>query len=493
MFNYERIISAQQKENELINGLIYYDNENSAENLFFRFLDLIDIYDEKEKAFSMLLNKVIEKSRKHQIKIGHQIIDVIIRSSHHLNKIFNINELLKRSIFILLEAKVINYRSLYKIFDSLDREKHKYSDVIEYIIERYFKITTLPINVQTKYLKTRGNLFRYTVEFKKYNLMEYAKEIKKIKSRGMHSVERQIQRLVEAKKAQHEYLPIIEYTSFSNAAIKKHFKFFDREDNANFSRFLEQKLNTAQHSVTTRNIMHRPIESEMFKQMERRSVNSKTVFVIPCIDDYVTIGAKYSFYDIALGTALSYISSLSHNSEDIVILLYSSKGIESFTMQDYRSSRKKFITSIVDKMITQQPPDSIVLPDIVDLLLSNGNHVNNIYIFGSSNIVNNINLGSRCNKTKEILCLKRLNEYRKLKYDQVTKCNVFMHNPKSISKYFNNFNVDIYEKNVYLVKGFSTNYIDSLSKGYVENIIRDQTVVNYTNLYRSGSLRGILL
>ena len=97
-------------------------------------------------------------------------------------------------------------------------------------------------------------------------------------------------------------------------------------------------------------------------------------------------------------------------------------------------------------MITQQPPDSIILPDIVDLLLSKDKYVNNIYIFGSSNIVNNTVFGSRCSKTKEILCLKRLNEYRKLKYDQVRKCNVFMHNPKSISKYFNNFNILVYLK-----------------------------------------------
>ena len=493
MFNYEKIISAQQQEDELINALIYCNDSHSAENLFFRFLDLAENISEKDKALSILLNNVIERKKNYDIEVGHKIIEAFILNERHLVKFFNINELLKKSIYVLHSAHAINYRSLYKIFDLLSMQKDKYLDVMNYIIETYFKLEILPMANAFKYLKTRGNLFRYTVQHMEYDLKAYAKHIKSLKSRIMPSVENQIQRLVEAKRAQHEHLPMINYNSFSDAVIKKHFKFFDKEDDINFWNFLKQKSNTAQHPVTTRNIMHKPIESEMFKQMERISVSSKTVFVIPCIDDYMTVGAKYSFYDITLGTALSYISSSSHNGEDTVILLYSSNGIESFTVQDYRSSRKKFITSIVDKMITQRPPDFITLPDIVDLLLSKNKNINNIYIFGSSNIVNNIQLGSRCRKTKEILCLKRLNEYRRLKYDKVGKCNVFIHNPKSISKYFNNFNVDIYDKNAYLVKGFSTNYIDSLSKGYIDSIVQDRTVINYTNYYRNGILRGTLL
>ena len=210
MFNYERIISAQQKENELINDLIYYDNANSAENLFFRFLDLAENISEKDKALSILLNNVIERKKNYQIEIGYKIIEAILRNTHHLDKMFNINEMLKKSIYILHDTHTINYKSLYKIFDLLNRQKERYLDVINYIIERFFSITALPTNFQAKYFKTRGNLFRYAVKHMEYDLKTYARHIKSLKSRSMHSIENQIQRLVEAKKARHENLPMIE-------------------------------------------------------------------------------------------------------------------------------------------------------------------------------------------------------------------------------------------------------------------------------------------
>ena len=493
MFNYERIINIQQEENELINDLIYYDNANSAKNLFFRFLDLAEKISEKDKALSILLNNVIERKKNYQIEIGHKIIEAILINTHHLDKMFNINEMLKKSILVLHETRTINYKSLYKIFNLLNRQKERYLDVINYIIERYFSITALPTNAQTKYLKTRGDLFRYTVEFKKYDLMEYAKEIKRVKSRSMHSIENQIQRLVEAKKTQHESLPIIEYTKFSNAVINKHFKFFDREDNANFSRFLEQKLRTVNHAVNSRNVMHTPIKAEMFQQFERNSISMLNVFVIPCLDDYVSVGKKYSFYDIALGTALTYSSSRSHHDGNLTILLYSDEGIEPIYVTKDRNKRKKIVNEIIDKMITRKPPSRMNLPDIIDLLINENQIFANLIIFGHSDIINSMFFGQTCQKTRELLCMKRFRLHMKSKFDQSEGLNVILSTFNSTSKYLNNFSIDKLFKDIYFMRGFSTSRMNSLSQGYISDITESQMFENYTNYHRNGSLRGILL
>ncbi len=201
--------------------------------------------------------------------------------------------LLRKLIDIFWINRALNLKDLYKIFYALESQGDEHKEVIDHIIKSWFKVDILLIS---KFYKTRGNLFRYTVKFFNYDTKAYARKIK-IKKRRNVSIEKKIENIVIAKQNQHEFVSDIVYQNYSNAVITKHFKFFMREDSRNFSKFLQDKADTKSHKTTALNVMHKPISSNMFNDFKTMSTSNDTLFVLMAQKDELAIGRKYSAYD----------------------------------------------------------------------------------------------------------------------------------------------------------------------------------------------------
>lgn len=490
MFDYISILEKEKKKEFGINELLYLKQER-RNDLFFYFADELKANSDSQLLLSITINKIIEFRRDRNIDFTYIFFSQIIIRRELIEQYFNINKLLIKMIEVLYENKSINYRDLYKIFDLLYNKETQYSDVMNFIINKFFKTSTLPIGIQRKYLKTRGNLFRYTVEYLNYDIKKYSQNIKSLKREyKKYMIEPSIEALVMAKRNKSEQLPSINYSIFRNAVITKHFKFFMREDSDNFNAFLTQKLHTDKHRKSIMNIMHRPITDDLLKGIQGGSFYSGTVFVIPCGYDFNCVGKKYSFYDIALGAALSYAYK-DGNIQDInTIILYSDDNIETINMYKYKLNMKAGIEYIIDALITRKSSGKISLPRIIDKLIESNIDIKNLYIFSKENPEYSCKFGLMNQKSNNLLCLERYNTKFKI---APSKLNVFINHPLSPTKDYNNFNIYIIFNDVYKILGYSYNIVKRFAEGRGKYVAKKSRLYSYKNFLISNRFKDALL
>ena len=485
MFNHERIIEKEKKEKRIVDDIIFC---NDISVYYLNFLDSLNSGIDKDKLLSALIYKVIEDRKNFKVYAPTNLFKLIISNKSILSKHFNMNVLLRKLIDIFWINGALNLKDLYKIFYTLESQGDEHKEVIDHIITSWFKVNILLIS---KFYKTRGNLFRYTVKFFNYDTKTYAREIK-IKKRRNVSIEKKIENIVIAKQNQHEFVSNIVYQNYSNAVITKHFKFFMREDSKNFSKFLQEKADTKNHKTTVLNVMHKPISSNMFNDFKTMSTSNDTLFVLMAQKDELAIGRKYSAYDVMLGFSLA--NAYGSNGEiSSNVLVYAENEIINLEVNK-KEDCKKVVDELVDSLIMKQEPNEINIPLLVDKIISLKINYRKVIFLSSKNLIGFINYGTTNQKTNDLYCLERLDNHRLIEYGDDTKTNIMFWNFNSYSKYENKFKLNtLFNGRFTFIYGATRELMSKVEIGTLDKYAYKQILNNHFLRYSRNEIKDVLL
>lgn len=485
MFNYEILIGKEKEEKQIVDDIIFCNNTSQC---FFNFLDFLNSGIDKDKLLSVLIYNIIEQRKNFKVYAPTDLFELIISNKNTVEKHFNMNILLRKLIDIFWVSGALNLKDFYKIFDTLKNKDDEHKEVVDYIIINWFKVNRLSTS---KFYKTRGNLFRYTVEFFNYNIKTYAREIK-IRKRRTTSIEKKIEKIVIAKKNKHEFIPDIVYREYSNAVITKHFKFFMKEDSKGFSRFLQEKANTKDNTTTALNVMHRPIHRHMFNDFRATSTISDTLFVLVAQKDELAIGRKYSAYDVMLG--LSLTNSYGSNGKNLEnILVCTENKIINFEINK-KEDCTEVVNKLVDSLMVEQEPRKIDIPLLVDKIISLKRNYRRVIFLSSKFLNKDISYGDMNEKTNDLYCLERLDNHRLIEYGDYQKMNIMFWNFNSYTKYQNKFSLNtLFNGRVTFIYGVTKELISRVKTGNLYPYAYKQILDNHLVRYSRNELKDVLL